>query len=177
MFLQYMNMNTSDLQNGTGMMNNISSIIPPLNSVSPYAPLIGVDWQAEELERRHKEVTCFLFFCHLIVVLAFLCWLLCVRSLRHSGCLSARQVDRLIEQGMRSLPVLNGKEDTESEKSPEIPMQTVKRSMLEMDSEDQKTGNVPSMSERPPTPLIGAVPKLKRNERVWRRADMMMMMN
>jgi hypothetical protein len=81
-----------------------NSMIIKSNASHPFhsivAPIVTIDWQAEEVERERKMLGCLFFFCNLFMLFMALCGLLLVRWLRQSHCLTRGQAEELIEKTM-----------------------------------------------------------------------------
>ena len=105
-------------ENLTDMYANVSSAQFP-----GILPLISVDWKREAHEAEQRTLmNTIVILLHMMLTFGFLYWLICVRLLGRSGCLSKQQADELLETAKTSshsvafaggLPSIMVREDAE----------------------------------------------------------------
>ena len=73
-------------------------------ATNPDAPLLGPltvwNWEQEAQERTHQMINGVLLLCYYGLVLLLLCWLILIRSLWQSGCMSKQQADDCIREAI-----------------------------------------------------------------------------
>ena len=80
-------------ENLTDMYANVSSAQFP-----GILPLISVDWKREAHEAEQRTLmNTIVILLHMMLTFGFLYWLICVRLLGRSGCLSKQQTEELLE--------------------------------------------------------------------------------
>ena len=84
--------------NLTDMYANVSSAQFP-----GIFPLISVDWKREAQEAEQRTLlNTIVILLHMMLTFGFLYWLICVRLLGRSGCLSKQQTEELLETAKKT---------------------------------------------------------------------------